>query len=62
MMRISHRQFIWQQGRLNGQWIIRYYKLYNTPTIDNISLQATGLTIDHIYLGSSGKRVGDLMG
>ena len=50
MMRISHRQFIWQQGRLNGQWIIRYYKLYNTPTIDKISQQATGLSIDHIYL------------
>jgi hypothetical protein len=50
MMRISHRQFIWQQGRLNGQWIIRYYKLYNTPTIDKISQQATGLSIDHVYL------------
>jgi hypothetical protein len=50
MMRISHRQFIWQQGRLNGHWIIRYYKLYNTKTIDKISQQATGLTIDRIYL------------
>jgi hypothetical protein len=50
MMRISHRQFIWQQGSLNWHWIIRYYKLYNTPTIDIVSQQATGLTIDHIYL------------
>ena len=50
MMRISHRQFIWQQGNLNWHWIIRYYKLYNTPTIDKISQQGTGLTIDHIFL------------
>jgi hypothetical protein len=50
LMRISHRQFIWQQQSLNWRWIIRYYKLFNTPPIDALSQKATGLTIDHIYL------------
>ena len=50
MMRISHRQFIWQQQRLNWRWIIRYHKLFNTPAIDAASQRATGLTIDHIHL------------
>lgn len=50
MMRISHRQFIWQQQRLNWRWIIRYYKLFNTPAIDAASRRAIGLTIDQIYL------------
>jgi hypothetical protein len=50
LMRISHRQFIWQQQRLHWRCIIRYYKLFNTAAIDALSLKATGLTIDHIYL------------
>jgi len=49
-MRISHRQFIWQQQSLNWRWIIRYYKLFNTPPIDALSQKSIGLTIDHIYL------------
>jgi len=50
MMRISHRQFIWQQQRLNWRWIIRYHKLFSRPAIDAASQRATGLTIDHIQL------------
>jgi hypothetical protein len=50
LMRISHRQFIWQQQRPKSGGTIRYYKLFNTPSIDAISQQAIGLTIDHIYL------------
>jgi hypothetical protein len=50
LMRISHRQFIWQQQSLNWRWIIRYYKLFNTPPIDALSQKTTGLTIDHIHL------------
>jgi hypothetical protein len=49
-MRISHRQFVWQQQPLNWRWIIRYYKLFNTPSIVAICEQGTGLTIDKIYL------------
>jgi hypothetical protein len=33
MMRIMHRQFVWQQQRFKWTWIIRYYKLFNTPEL-----------------------------
>ncbi|MGM5022146.1 hypothetical protein [Tardiphaga sp. 367_B4_N1_1] len=50
MMRIAHRQFVWQQHRFNWKPIIRYYKLFNTPQIVAHAQQATGLTLDEIYL------------
>jgi hypothetical protein len=50
LMRISHRQFIWQQQRPNTRWMIRYHKLFNRPAIDALSQRATGLSIDHIHL------------
>ena len=50
VMRISHRQFVWQQQPLNWRWIIRHYKLFNTPSIVAICEQRTGLTIHEIYL------------
>ena len=33
LMRIMHRQFVWQQQRFNWTWIIRYYKLDATDPI-----------------------------
>jgi hypothetical protein len=50
MMRVMHRQFVWQQQRFNWTWIIRYYKLFNTPALTAHAEQATGLSIDQIYL------------
>jgi hypothetical protein len=50
LMRIMHRQFVWQQQRFNWTWIIRYYKLFNTPALAAHAEQATGLSIDQIYL------------
>lgn len=50
LMRISHRQFVWQQQRFDWRWIIRYYKLFNRPAIDTLAQAATGLAIDQIYL------------
>jgi hypothetical protein len=50
LMRIAHRQFVWQQHRLNWKTIIRYYKLFNTPEILGHAAQATHLSIDQIYL------------
>lgn len=50
LMRIAHRQFVWQQNRLNWKPIIRYYKLFNTPEIVGYAERATGLTVDQIYL------------
>jgi hypothetical protein len=50
LMRIAHRQFVWQQHRFGWQLVIRYYKLFNTPKIVAHAQEATGLTIDEIYL------------
>jgi hypothetical protein len=50
LMRISHRQFVWQQHRPNARLIIRYYKLFNTSEIIALSKKVTGLSIDQIYL------------
>jgi hypothetical protein len=50
IMRISHRQFTWQQQRFGWVPIIRYYKMFNTPEISELSRQTTGLTIDEIFL------------
>lgn len=50
LMRIAHRQFVWQQQRPSWRWIIRYYKLFNTPAIIAHAEQATGLSVDHIFL------------
>jgi hypothetical protein len=50
MMRIAHRQFVWRQRRFSWRPIIRYYKLFNTPEIVAQTRQATGLTLDEIYL------------
>jgi hypothetical protein len=50
LLRIAHRQFVWQQQRFGWRWIIRYYKLFNTPAITELAKRATGLTIDQIYL------------
>lgn len=50
MMRTFHRQFVWQQHRLNWKPIIRYYKLFNTPHLLVYTQQATGLSLEQIYL------------
>ncbi|WP_424628107.1 hypothetical protein [Bradyrhizobium sp. SYSU BS000235] len=50
LMRVMHRQFVWQQQRFNWTWIIRYYKLFNTPALNAHAERATGLSIDQIYL------------
>ncbi len=50
LMRIVHRQFVWQQHRLNWKPVIRYYKLFNTPDIKAHTRYVTGLSLDQIYL------------
>jgi hypothetical protein len=49
LMRIAHRQFVWQQYRFDWRIAIRYYKLFNTPKIVAHAEKATGLTINEIY-------------
>jgi hypothetical protein len=50
LMRIAHRQFVWQQHRFNWRLIIRYYKLFNIPAINAHAIDAIELTIDQIFL------------
>lgn len=50
LMRIAHRQFLWQQHPMNWRSTIRYYKLFNTPEIAGFTQQATGLSLDEIYI------------
>lgn len=50
LMRIMHRQFVWQQQRYDWRWIIRYYKIFNTAELNAHAEAATGLTVDQIYL------------
>ncbi|WP_323715875.1 hypothetical protein [Paracoccus aminovorans] len=49
LMRIAHRQFVWQQFRFHQVPAIRYYKLFNTPLIDSYAQAATGLSLKEIY-------------
>ena len=44
LMRISHRQVVWQQQRPRTQLFVRHYKLFNRPEIDAICNDAIGLS------------------
>ena len=50
LMRISHRQFTWQQQRPTSRWFMRYYKLFNRPEIDTACREVTGLSVFEVYL------------
>lgn len=50
MMRVAHRQFTWQQFRFGWKPMIRYYKVFNTPELNEHAINATGLSVDQIYL------------
>lgn len=49
LMRMSHRQFVWQQFRFNRKPIVRYFKLFDKPEIDVHIHAATGLTLKEVY-------------
>lgn len=50
LVRKAHRQFPWQINSPNSQSIIRYYKIFARPEIDEIALELLGLTVDELYL------------
>jgi hypothetical protein len=50
MIRIAHRQFIWQGNPPNSGAIIRNYKVFNRPGIDEISRREIGLSVWEIYM------------
>lgn len=50
LIRIVHRQFIWQGNRPNAASIIRYFKIFNRPAIDNICRQKIDMNVWQIYM------------
>lgn len=50
LIRIAHRQFIWQANRLNSDSTMRYFKIFNRPGIDKICQERIGLTVWEIYM------------
>jgi hypothetical protein len=50
LIRIAHRQFIWQANPPNSATTIRYFKIFNRPGIDEICLEKIGLSIWQTYM------------
>lgn len=49
LIRIAHRQFVWQGNRPNKVAIIRYYKIFNEKIINEICLDRLGISVEEIY-------------
>ncbi len=50
LIRIAHRQFIWQGNRPNSTTTIRYFKIFDQPQINEICVDRLGLPVRDIYL------------
>jgi hypothetical protein len=50
MIRIAHRQFIWQANPPNSATTIRYFKIFNRPGIDEICQERIGLDVWQTYM------------
>ena len=50
LIRIAHRQFIWQANPPNSASIIRYFKILNRPAIDKIRQERIGLNVWQTYM------------
>jgi hypothetical protein len=50
LVRVVHRQLIWQTNPPNPRSIIRYYKIFNRDGIDAICTEKFGLTVWQIYI------------
>jgi hypothetical protein len=50
LIRMAHRQFIWQGNPPNSASIFRYYKIFNRPLIDQVCLEKIGLNVWQIYM------------
>lgn len=48
LFRIAHRQFPWQR-RISNDLIIRYYKIFSTPDLQNLIEEEVGISIDDLY-------------
>jgi len=50
LIRIAHRQFLWQSNSPNASSFIRYFKIFNRQKINEICGKKIGLTIKQIYM------------
>jgi hypothetical protein len=50
LVRVAHRQFIWQANRPNTASTIRYFKIFNRKAIDEICREKIGLSIWETYM------------
>jgi TM2 domain-containing membrane protein YozV len=50
LIRIAHRQFIWQMNRPSLAALVRFFRIFNRPGIDKICLEHLGLTVQQIYM------------
>jgi hypothetical protein len=50
MIRIAHRQFIWQGNPPTVTSLVRYFKIFNRPAIDGICRAVIGLDIWQTYM------------
>jgi hypothetical protein len=50
MIRMAHRQFIWQGNRPSASLIVRYFKIFSRPAIDEICQARIGLDIWQTYM------------
>ncbi len=46
--RIAFRQFPWQ-SRPSKKFLVRYYKIFNVPTLNNLVKKIIGLTVNELY-------------
>lgn len=49
LARISHRQFPWQSSRPNGRLLVRYFKLFSDPKLDEVIQKSLGLKTVELY-------------
>lgn len=54
LVRMSHRQFSWLSKPLNPRAMIRYYKIFEHPVINEICMDRMGLSINDIYACGAG--------
>ncbi len=50
LIRIAHREFIWQSNPPNAATTIRYFKILNRPIIDEICMERIGLNIWQTFM------------
>jgi len=50
LIRISHRQFIWQANPPNSRTAIRYFKIFNRPIVDQICVERFNLSVWQIFM------------